>query len=177
MARNISKLKSAKGVEKLPTSKARPGAWKKNLVSAELPNGEVHKGKEIAPVVEEAMITDIANGMSPSQVEHKYDVSAGHARSVLLRRFGNKEKMKEALTLMCYENAMAFMGYAADNINEFTGPQAVLAAKLSVESGLALEKQDRPAGDEIDFNSLMLLGSTLTRLERRVSASPLSLTN
>jgi hypothetical protein len=177
MPKNISKLKSSKGVEKLPNAKAREGAWKSKLVSATLANGHIHKGKEIAPVVEEAMITDIANGLSPTQIEHKYEVSAGHARSVLLRRFGNKEKMKEALTLMCYENAMAFMGYAADKITEFTGPQAVLASKLAIESGLALEKTEQAGDGEVDFTGLMVLGSTLKRLEGRVLLSLPSPTN
>lgn len=171
MPRNISKLKNQKGVEKLPTAKARAGDWKLMLKPATKDNGEIHKGKEVAPVVEDALIVDIANGMPAAEVEHKYELSAGHARSVLLRRFGSKEKMKEALTLMCYENAMAFMGYAADKITEFTGPQAVLSAKLSVESGLALEKVEKPEGGEIDFTGLLVLGQSIVRLERRVMAS------
>lgn len=151
------------GIENIPTAKARPGAWKKGLKSA---SEKIHKSTEIPPSVQRQIVTDIANGRTPTDIAEKYKVSISYAKSVLMRHFGSKEKMKEALTLMQYENAMAFSAFASEHITEMTAPQAVLATKLSIESGLALEKSEKSKPEEIDFAALIVLGSAVSRVEK-----------
>lgn len=161
-----SKIKKLIGKENLedrvPAAKARPGAWKQKL----LPQEKIHKNTEIPPIVQEEIITAVSNGAQPKDIEKKYKVSLSYVRDVFVRRFGNRAAMKEALTLMGYENAMAFMAHAQTKTTEMSGPQAVLAAKLSVDTSLALEKGSADEPEEIDFTGLMSLGSAIKKVEK-----------
>lgn len=168
--RTLSKLKVAEGVNKLPTAKARPGDWRKALKPPPLED-KVNKHTEVPIPIQDAIVQQVADGVPISVIEARFEVSVGYVRSVMLRKFGSLENMKSQLTLMSYENAMAFFGYAASKIDELSPAQAVLAGKLSIDSGLALEKSTQDKPETIDFAGLMMLGQTLARLEKSVAGT------
>ncbi len=175
--RHNSKLKKLNGGKKveIPQKESRPGEWKTKLLPAPVTkDGELFKSRTISPIIEEALIQDIADGMTPDEIEAKYDVARRHIYTILLRRFGSKSKMKEVLTSQCYENAMAFQEHARQNIQSMSGAQAVLAAKLSIDSGLNLEKGTAKEEVEIDFGSLVSLGDSLQRIEKKIDAKVIS---
>lgn len=166
----IKKLMKGKSVEELPKAKARPGAWKAGLIKrTQLEIEEPHKNTEIPPIVQDQIVNDVANGKTSKEISAKYKISLGYAKEIMLRRFGSPENMKTALIGMAYENAMVFMGFAAHHIDQFTAPQAVLAAKLSIDSGLALEKSEKSRPEEINFSELTLLGATIGKIEKIIN--------
>jgi hypothetical protein len=170
-----SKLKKVTGGE-IPKKESRPGMWKEQLLPARVNkgNGEPHKNTQIVPVLQDAIIQDVADGRTPDEIEAKYDVARAAVYKILMRRFGSIAKMKAALTAQCFENAMAFQAHAAANVESMSGAQATLAAKLSIDSGLALEKGSPKESESIDFQSLEILGASLSRIEKIIDAKVIS---
>lgn len=144
-------------------SEARPGAWRSMLTDK--------RTRDVPAVLEDKIVEDTANGATATELEDRLGLNVGTVRRVLTRRFGGVAQMKEALKAQCFENAIIFNDHAAAGADKMQPGQAAVAAKIMIDGGLALERAhaDRPA--TIDFEAFQALGDTLTRVERRLTAS------
>ena len=170
--RSNSKLKKALKVESATPmeSLARPGAWKTHLLPAPS-EGKVRKDRQVPLAIDEAIVTDVANGGKNAEIEEKYHVREGYVRTVLIRRFGSIDGMKKALQGQCLENAIALNEYAIERLEQIPPSQALVGAKIMIDGALALEKSssDRPIA--VDFVALFALGRSLENIEKVVSGS------
>lgn len=153
----------------VPTSEARPGAWKSMLLPAPK-DSEVHKSRHVPTAIDDAIVAGVADGRTGRELETQFELREGYVRSVLIRRFGSIEGMKKALQAQCLENAIALNEYAMTKLDQIAPGQALVGAKIMIDGALALERNavDRPS--TVDFQSFAALGSVLERLEKRVDA-------
>lgn len=112
-------------------------------------------------LLEKEAIAEVAGGASPRQVEVKYQLAAGYVRHALQRRFGSAEAAMQALQGLTLEVALACNVHALTQIENMSGPQAVMSGAIATDKALALGKaiQERPK--TIDFGALAEMGKTL----------------
>lgn len=168
------KLKKVLGKDfsmaELKEADVRPGGWKSMLKAPEN-ESDVHKGRHVPVVVDDAIVQDVADGKTDKDMQEKYGVRVGYVRDVLTRRFGSVEGMKKALQAQCLENAIALNEHGARNIASIPAGQAFVGAKVMIDGALALEKSRVGVPTTVDFEALGALGSVLERIEKRVSGT------
>lgn len=122
------------------------------------------------------MMREWAAGADMAEVEARYGVSRGYLRQTMMRRFGSKEKMLEALQSMVAENAVIAQGIAQSKMHELNAAQAVFAGKLLVETYVTLDKHIESKPKTINFGELRRLGTSIREL-RALVAKPANATN
>lgn len=160
------KLKAAVGkidMSKIKGAEARPGEWRKMLTD--------NRTRDVPAVLEDEIIEDTANGQTAKDIEDRLGLNQGTVRRVLIRRFGGVEQMKAALEKQCLENAIIFNEHAANNVTKMQPGQAAVAAKIMIDGALALGKSQTNKPATIDFDSFMILGETLDRMEKRLTSA------
>jgi hypothetical protein len=101
------------------------------------------------------------SGVPLVTVEAKYGMSQGYIRQAMMRRFGSKEGMLEALENLVLENAVGAQMIAQEKLHELTGREAVFAGKLLVETMGSLRSQRENMPKTINFREFKALGDAL----------------
>lgn len=120
------------------------------------------RGTAAVPLeIEKEAIAEVAGGASPKAVEIKYQLSSGYVQHALKRRFGSQEAAFAALQGLTLEVALACNVHALTQIENMSGPQAVMSGAIATDKALALQKaiQERPK--TIDFGQLAEMGKVL----------------
>lgn len=131
-------------------------------------DGELDPKATVGLDVEKHIIMEQIGGRTPVEIAREYGVHRNFVNNALRRRFGSKEKGKEALMNLMLENALALQESVATRIGEFSGPQAVLASAIMADKMMALEKSIAETPKTIDFSALRNIGETLKRLRDKV---------
>lgn len=132
------------------------------------------RGTATVPLeIEKEAIAEIAGGASPTLVEAKYQLSSGYVAHALKRRFGSQEAAFAALQGLTLEVALACNVQALTQIQNMSGPQAVMSGAIATDKALALDKAIKERPKTIDFGQLAEMGKVLKVL-REISASPTS---
>lgn len=150
-------------ISKLTGAENRPGEWRKMLTDGHTP--------DVPAVIEDKIVDRVADGIPPDELEDELGLTRGAVKRVLVRKFGGVEQMKRALELQSYENAIIFNEVAMKKSSEMSAAQAAVAAKVSVDAGLALGKSRTNKSQTIDFDALSRLGETLERMEKRLTSA------
>lgn len=119
-------------------------------------------GRATVPLLlEKEAIAEVAGGASPSQVEVKYHLASGYVRHALRRRYGSPEAAMQALQGLTLEVALACNVHALTQIENMSGPQAVMSGAIATDKALALQKAISERPKTIDFGALAEMGKTL----------------
>lgn len=129
-----------------------------------------HPNQEVSPAVQAQLLREWASGANLEEAEARYGVSRGYIRQAMLRKFGGREGLLEALRALVLENAVGAQMIAQEKLPELTGPQAVFAGKLLVETMANLENQIQATPKTIEFGAFARLGETLKNIREIVSA-------
>lgn len=128
--------------------------------------------RDIPLETEKAALLAAASGASSVVIEERFGLAKGYVDYALKRRYGSKSAAKEALHGLVLENAIACNVHASQNIEEMTGPQAVMAGAILIDKALAIEKSISEERVTIDFSGFASLGATLAAIGEIVLAKP-----
>lgn len=149
-----------------------PGDWRAGMrpiptkLSADLEEQIPHGNRETPIAVEEAALTKFMEGGGTlTAVEQVYGLRKGFLGMALRRRYGDVSMLKKALVGQSLENSLILQEYAIANITELSPAQALLGAKITADTAVAIEKSAREAPKSIDFGALAELGGALAAIE------------
>jgi len=136
--------------------------------------GEHHNQQVSKEVVLQAA-REWAAGTPVIEVENKYGLSRGYIRQAMMRRFGSKEAMLEALEGLVCENALGCQMIVQEKMHEMNAKEAVFAGKLLVETMGNLRSQRENMPKTINFREFKALGDALKQV-REIVGKPVTAT-
>lgn len=154
-------LGHGEGLMEQPNPQTSRGDYK---VSDESEPRKVHHLQKHHPAVLEEAGLALNSGMTGAEVEARYGVHRGYVASALNRAHIDPLRAKKALANIVLENAVAVQAVAATKIEDMTGPQAVFAGKILIESLVEIEKNIKEAPKTIDFGALKRVGDSIEKL-------------
>ena len=131
----------------------------------------VHHSREITDAMQDQAMREWAAGRSLPEIAAKFDTSRNYLRGALLRRFGSREQLLNALEGLVLENAVTSQMIAQEKMPELSAAQAVFAGKLLVETMGNLNEQRTKAPKTINFREFKNLGDSLREIRTDKSAS------
>jgi hypothetical protein len=123
-----------------------------------------HPNRKISLEEQDQMLREVAATGSMGTVEAKYGVSRGYLREAMRRRFGSLEAMKSILLGLVTENAIVSQMVASEKMGEMSGPQAVFAGKMLVDTMEKVEKSIQNTPKTVNFAQLHQVGEALKQL-------------
>lgn len=127
--------------------------------------------QQVSDVVLGQAAREWAAGVPVTVVEEKYGLSRGYIRQAMLRRFGSKEAMLDALEGLVLENAVGAQMIVQEKLHELNGKEAVFAGKLLVETMGNLRSQRENMPKTINFGEFNKLGAALKQI-REIVGTP-----
>lgn len=122
-------------------------------------------------LLERQAIAEVVGGASPSQVEVEYGLAKGYVRHAMTRRYGSPEAAMTVLQGLVLEVGIACNVHALTQIENMSGPQAVMSGAIAIDKALSLTKAIAERPKTIDFGRLAEMGKTLTVL-REIATKP-----